>query len=83
MRCIDQYLSNQSTCPISDEYLSASDAIGMLGSSAPVPYGLVSACRNCLVDDLDRTAALVMFAAGRVAGWLAHALQRKTHGALI
>ena len=37
----------------------------------------------CLVHDLTATPALVMFAAGRLAGWLAHALEQQDQGRLI
>ena len=37
----------------------------------------------CLVHDLPAAPALVMFAAGRVAGWLAHALEQQDQGRLI
>ncbi len=37
----------------------------------------------CFVHALDQTPALVMFAAGRVAGWLAHALEQQAQGGLI
>jgi citrate synthase len=37
----------------------------------------------CHADSLPATPALVMFAAGRVAGWLAHALEQQAQGRLI
>ncbi|ANB16752.1 citrate/2-methylcitrate synthase [Dokdonella koreensis] len=37
----------------------------------------------CLVHELAPEAALTLFAAGRVAGWLAHALEQQALGALI
>lgn len=37
----------------------------------------------CVVHDLPATPALVMFAAGRLAGWLAHALEQQDQGGLI
>lgn len=37
----------------------------------------------CHANDLPATPALVMFAAGRLAGWLAHALEQQAQGRLI
>ena len=37
----------------------------------------------CHANDLPATPALVMFAAGRLAGWLAHALEQQAEGKLI
>ncbi|MGH8026108.1 MAG: citrate synthase family protein [Pseudoxanthomonas sp.] len=37
----------------------------------------------CYANDLPATPALVMFAAGRLAGWLAHALEQQALGRLI
>lgn len=37
----------------------------------------------CHLDTLPATPALVMFAAGRLAGWLAHALEQQAEGKLI
>ena len=37
----------------------------------------------CHVNSLPATPALVMFAAGRLAGWLAHALEQQAQGKLI
>lgn len=37
----------------------------------------------CHAYGLPATPALVMFAAGRLAGWLAHALEQQAHGGLI
>jgi citrate synthase len=37
----------------------------------------------CHAYRLPATPALVMFAAGRLAGWLAHALEQQEHGGLI
>ena len=37
----------------------------------------------CHVHGLPATPALVMFAAGRLAGWLAHALEQQALGRLI
>ena len=37
----------------------------------------------CHANALPATPALVMFAAGRVAGWLAHALEQQAQGRLI
>ncbi|RYZ74853.1 MAG: helix-turn-helix domain-containing protein [Lysobacteraceae bacterium] len=38
---------------------------------------------TCHANDLPATPALVMFAAGRLAGWLAHALEQQAQGRLI
>ena len=37
----------------------------------------------CHVNALPATPALVLFAAGRLAGWLAHALEQQAQGNLI
>ncbi|MNJ02134.1 Citrate synthase 2 [compost metagenome] len=37
----------------------------------------------CFVHDLPATPALVLFAAGRLAGWLAHAQEQQALGTLI
>ena len=37
----------------------------------------------CHLNRLPATPALVMFAAGRLAGWLAHALEQQAQGRLI
>ena len=37
----------------------------------------------CHANALPATPALVMFAAGRLAGWLAHALEQQAEGKLI
>ncbi len=43
--------------------------------------GLLAA--TCFVHDLPAAPALVLFAAGRLAGWLAHALEQQALGTLI
>ncbi|MFZ2752848.1 MAG: citrate/2-methylcitrate synthase, partial [Lysobacteraceae bacterium] len=50
------------------------------GQRPNIDFMLAAICR---VNGLPATPALVMFAAGRLAGWLAHALEQQAQGRLI
>jgi citrate synthase len=61
-----------------DDILAAAEDIG--GQRPNIDFMLAAICH---ANALPATPALVMFAAGRLAGWLAHALEQQTEGKLI
>lgn len=61
-----------------EEIISVAEEIS--GQRPNIDFLLASICQT---HGLPATPALVMFAAGRLAGWLAHALEQQTLGRLI
>jgi len=61
-----------------DAIIAATEEIS--GQRPNIDFMLAAICH---VHDLAATPALVMFAAGRLAGWLAHALEQQAQGRLI
>jgi len=57
------------------------DAVGQLGGWPPNIDAALTATRRAL--RLPRGAALAIFAIGRTAGWIAHALEQQQDGKLI
>jgi citrate synthase len=61
-----------------DTIVSATEDVS--GQRPNIDFMLAAICH---ANDLPATPALVMFAAGRLAGWLAHALEQQAQGRLI